>query len=175
MSSIVRSVGGSPPGYSMTGLLSAMDPIQHDVLDAPLAELDPATLYRILQLRSDVFVVEQNCVYADLDGRDLEPSARQLWIERDGAVLATLRLLTDPNGEARIGRVVTATAARGQGLSAALLHRAIALAGGRAIVLAAQSHLEHWYARFGFVRDGAEFIEDGIPHVPMRRLAGLSG
>ena len=168
---MVRSVGGSPPGYSMTGLLSAMDPIQHDVRDAPLAELDPTTLYRILQLRTDVFVVEQNCVYADLDGRDLEPSARQLWVERDGAVAATLRLLTDPDGAARIGRVVTATAARGQGLSAALLHRAIALAGDRTIVLAAQSYLEAWYARFGFVPDGAEFIEDGIPHVPMRRPA----
>ncbi len=135
-----------------------------------LVELDPATLYRILQLRTDVFVVEQNCVYADLDGRDLEPDARQLWIAApSGAVLATLRLLTDPNGDARIGRVVTAASARGERLAAALMQRAIELAGARPIVLAAQSYLEAWYAGFGFARDGAEFVEDGIPHVPMRR------
>ena len=151
-----------------------MPPIQHDVRVAPLIELDPATLYRILKLRSDVFVVEQDCAYDDLDGRDLEPDARQLWVERDGEVLATLRLLTDPNGEARIGRVVTAASARGERLAAALMRRAIELAGGRSVVLAAQSYLEGWYAGFGFARDGAEFVEDGIPHVPMRRPA-LSG
>src|SRR4051794_32306760 len=99
MSSIFRSVGGWPPGYSITGL--SIPSIQHapvrsalvQVQDAALAELDPVTLYRILALRGDVFVVEQNCVYADLDGRDLEPDARQLWIEQDGAVVATLRML----------------------------------------------------------------------------------
>ena len=147
-----------------------MGPIQHDIREALLVELDPTTLYLILKLRADVFVVEQDCVYADLDGRDLEPDARQLWIERDGAVLATVRLLTDPNGDARIGRVVTAAAARGERLAATLMHRAIELAGDRPVVLAAQSYLEGWYAGFGFLRDGAEFIEDGIPHVPMRRL-----
>ncbi len=147
-----------------------MGPIQHDIREALLVELDSTTLYLILKLRADVFVVEQDCVYADLDGRDLEPDARQLWIERDGAVLATVRLLTDPNGDARIGRVVTATAARGERLAATLMHRAIELAGDRPIVLAAQSYLEAWYVGFGFLRDGAEFIEDGIPHVPMRRL-----
>ena len=148
-----------------------MRPIQHDLRAARLVELDPETLYRILQLRTDVFVVEQNCVYADLDGRDLEPDAQQLWIERDGAVLATLRLLTDPNGDARIGRVATAASARGERLAGALMHRAIELAAGQPIVLAAQSYLEAWYAGFGFLRDGPEFVEDGIPHVPMRRSA----
>jgi ElaA protein len=140
-----------------------------EVQDAELADLDPAVLYALLKLRADVFVVEQDCVYADLDGRDAEPTARQLWLARDGAVVATLRLLTDPGGVARIGRVATAADARGQGLAARLMRRAIELADGRPIVLAAQSHLEHWYAGFGFGRDGAEFVEDGIPHVPMRR------
>ncbi|WP_375484701.1 GNAT family N-acetyltransferase [uncultured Jatrophihabitans sp.] len=140
-----------------------------EVRDALLVELDPTTLYRILALRTDVFVVEQDCVYADLDGRDLEPGARQLWLERDGAVLATLRLLDDPDGTARIGRVATAKRARGQGLAARLMQRALELAGERAVLLDAQSYLEQWYARFGFVRDGEEFVEDGIPHVPMRR------
>src|SRR5690242_13172537 len=103
MSSICRSAGGSPPGYSMTGLLNDMPSIQHeplrsaivDVHVATLAELDAPTLYRILALRSEVFVVEQECVYLDQDGRDLEPAARQLWIERGGDVVATVRLLQD--------------------------------------------------------------------------------
>ena len=142
-----------------------------DVHDARLAELDPATLYRILALRSAVFVVEQDCVYPDLDGRDLEPAARQLWVEQDGAVLATLRLLHDPDGRARIGRVATAHAARGDGLAARLMARALELADGATIVLDAQAYLVGWYARFGFEADGPEFVEDGIPHVPMRRGA----
>ena len=65
------------------------------VHDAPIADLDPVTLYRILQLRTDIFVVEQNCPYPELDGRDLEAGARQLWVEADGAVIATLRVLDD--------------------------------------------------------------------------------
>ena len=138
-----------------------------DVRDATLIELDPMTLYRIMALRTDVFVVEQNCPYPELDGRDLEPSARQIWIERDGAVLATLRLLTDPSGDARIGRVATALPARGAGLAVALMQHALSLTGARAIVLDAQTYLRAWYARFGFVESGPEYVEDGIPHVPM--------
>ena len=140
-----------------------------DVHAAGITEMDPTTLYRILALRSDVFVVEQDCVYLDLDGRDLEPDARQLWVERDGAVLATLRVLLDDPRTARIGRVATRPDARGSGLAARLMERALELCGDREIVLDAQTYLFDWYARFGFVRDGADFVEDGIPHVPMRR------
>ena len=89
-----------------------------DVHDALLVDLDPVTLYRILALRSAVFVVEQNCVYLDPDDRDLEPDARQLWIERDATVVATLRLLHDADGTVRLGRVATAPSARGSGLAA---------------------------------------------------------
>jgi ElaA protein len=135
--------------------------------DALLTDIDARTLYRILALRSAVFVLEQECAYLDLDGRDLEPDARQLWIERDGDVIATLRLLRDGDC-ARVGRVVTAPDARGGGIAAALMQRAIELAGSVDIVLDAQAHLADWYGRFGFVHDGAEFVEDGIQHVPMR-------
>jgi ElaA protein len=158
-----------------------MHPIQHepirsavvDVRDATLAELEPSTLYRILALRSAVFVVEQDCVYLDPDGRDLEPDAHQLWIERGGEVLATLRVLSDGERTARIGRVATATGARGEGLAAELMSRAVELCGGRDVVLDAQTYLYDWYLRFGFVRDGADFLEDGIAHVPMRRTGQI--
>jgi ElaA protein len=144
-----------------------------EVRDAGFDELDPRTLYGILALRSDVFVVEQNCPYLDPDGRDLEPGARQLWIEHGGVVIATLRLLFG-DGTARIGRVATARSARGRGLAALLVRRAIELAGEREVVMGAQSYLETWYGGLGFVRDGADYDEDGIPHLPMRLRRGSS-
>jgi ElaA protein len=151
--------------------VSTDDPVR----DAATDDLDARTLYGILALRSAVFVVEQNCVYLDPDGRDLEPTTRQLWIERDGAVLATLRLLLDgAAGPARIGRVATATSARGSGLAARLVRRAIELAGDREVVMGAQSYLEQWYGALGFVRDGPDYDEDGIPHLPMRLRRGSS-
>ena len=140
-----------------------------EVHSAPTRDLDVVTLHDILRLRQDVFVVEQQCAYADVDGRDLEPTTVQVWAtDEDGAgVLATLRVLADPDGCARIGRVATAVRARGRGLAADLMAAALALGDGPA-VLDAQSHLEGWYARFRFVRSGGEFLDDGIPHVPMR-------
>lgn len=139
-----------------------------DVHDAATADLDARTLYGILALRSAVFVVEQDCVYLDPDGRDLEPGARQLWIERDGSVVATLRMLRDADGVVRIGRVATAGPARHSGLAEALMRRALELAAGDEVQLGAQTYLEGWYAKFGFVRAGADYDEDGIPHLPMR-------
>jgi len=136
--------------------------------DRPLHDVDPPTLYRILELRCRVFVVEQACAYLDLDGRDLEPSCRLLWIEGDGGqVLATARLLDDVDAR-RIGRIVTDPAARGRGLAARLVEHALAASEGP-WVLDAQAHLADWYARFGFAVAGPGFVEDGIPHVPMRR------
>jgi ElaA protein len=137
---------------------------------AAFGDLDAATLYALLKLRVDVFVVEQNCPYPDLDGRDLEPGTRHLWCTDDaGEVTAYLRLLTEPDGSLRIGRVVTAVKARGEGLSARLMECALAEAGDRTVVLDAQSYLVGFYERYGFVPTGPEFLDDGIPHVPMRR------
>jgi ElaA protein len=132
-------------------------------------ELDARTLYALLELRVQVFVVEQTCPYLELDGRDLEPKTIHLWAERDGDVLAYLRLLDEPDGSVRLGRVCTKFGARGRGLSARLMEYAVKMADGRRMVLAAQSHLEPWYERFGFTRSGEPFVEDGIPHVPMMR------
>jgi ElaA protein len=135
-----------------------------------VADLDPVTAYQLWALRSRVFVVEQDCPYLDLDGRDLEPGARHWWVERDGAPVATLRVLDE--GDAwRIGRVATDGAWRGQGLAARLVRAVLAAAGERPVVLDAQSHLVDWYAALGFVPDGPGFLDDGIPHTPMRRPA----
>ncbi|MBB4685240.1 GNAT family N-acetyltransferase [Amycolatopsis jiangsuensis] len=134
-------------------------------------ELTAAQLYAILRLRADVFVVEQDCVYADLDGRDLEPDTRHRWFTGDdGEVLAYLRVLADPGGVDRIGRVVTARIARGQGLAGRLMAAALDGVTGE-FVLDAQTYAQGLYARFGFVAEGEEFLEDGIPHRTMRRPA----
>jgi len=134
--------------------------------------LDAVTAYRILQLRTNVFVVEQRCPYPELDGRDLEPDAQWLWATEDGALLATLRMLREPDGTVRIGRVATAPVARSRGIAGRLMDFALQRLGNHAeVVLDAQSPLAGWYQRFGFVPCGAEFVEDGIPHVPMRRPA----
>lgn len=139
-----------------------------DLRDVIPTELDMATAYRILQLRVDIFVVEQECPYPELDGRDLEPDARWVWAESDGSVIGTLRILREADGSARIGRVVTSPAARSSGIGAVLMNRALELVGPAVrVVLDAQAHLEGWYARFSFTRCGAPFLEDGIPHVPM--------
>ena len=140
-----------------------------------VADLDPVVLYRLLELRVAVFVVEQAAAYPDIDGRDVEPGAELLWAEEEGAVLGTARVLRDPDAM-RIGRVATAPVARGRGVASALMHLAVercaAVAPGAPMVLDAQEHLADWYARFGFAVDGERFLEDDIPHVPMRRGPG---
>jgi ElaA protein len=144
------------------------------IRSAPAAEIDAPTLYRILALRVDVFVVEQQCPYPELDGRDLEPSARLVWAEEGDDVLATLRVLDEPDGSARIGRVATAKGARGSGLAAQLMRHALSLVGDRDVELHAQTYLVEWYRRFGFAVSGEEYLDDGILHTPMRRPADRS-
>ena len=139
------------------------------VFVSSIAGLDPVTIYRILALRVDVFVVEQDCPYPELDGRDLEPGTRWYWTADGETITATLRTLDEPDGSVRIGRVATAQTHRGRGLAARLVERVLEDHPGRSAVLDAQSHLAAWYERFGFVRAGADFVEDGIPHTPMRR------
>ena len=131
-------------------------------------ELTAAELHAFLRLRCDVFVVEQECPYPELDGRDIEPGTEHVWLADDGGILAYLRTLAEPDGSTRIGRVVTAPSARGRGLAGRLVHHVGARTPGD-IVLDAQSHLVDWYRRLGYEVDGPEFVEDGIPHVPMRR------
>ncbi|TDB78708.1 GNAT family N-acetyltransferase [Micromonospora sp. KC721] len=140
---------------------------------AAFADLDARTLYDLLRLRVDVFVVEQACPYPELDGRDVEDGTRHLWLAADDAVLAYLRILAEPDGAARIGRVVVAATARGAGHAGRLMTEALRLVGDRPCLLEAQAHLAHLYARYGFTGTGPEYVEDGIPHLPMRRDAHI--
>jgi len=140
--------------------------------------LSTADLYRVLQLRSAVFVVEQNCVFQDIDGLDAQ--AVHLMGEtpgEDGAprLLAYTRLL--PAGvafaEASIGRVATSPAARGTGLGHVLMRESIAELqrqwGPQPIRIGAQAHLQTYYRQTGFEPQGDFYQEDGIEHIEMVR------
>lgn len=144
----------------------------------PFAALSADTLYRLLRLRSEVFVVEQNCVFLDMDG--LDPQCLHVLgevVDADGTshLQASTRLV--PPGvafaEASIGRVVTAPAARGGGIGHALMDESVRLLeklwGPQPIRIGAQAHLERFYNRHGFVSDNKPYIEDGIPHLEMIR------
>lgn len=140
--------------------------------DTALDELSVARVYDLLALRVDVFVVEQACPYPELDGRDLEPGARHLFLVAPDTdrVIAALRCLDDvADGQAvtRIGRVVTHPDHRGRGLSRWLVRHVVDRL-DRPAILDAQEHLADFYAGEGFRVTGAGWIEDGIPHVPMR-------
>ncbi|MGK8556442.1 GNAT family N-acetyltransferase [Nocardia gipuzkoensis] len=135
-------------------------------------DLDTATLYQLLKLRVEVFVVEQKCAYPELDGKDLLPETRHFWLDDEGEVIATLRLCEEHQDGVksfRIGRLCTAALARGHGYTTRLLQAALAEVGSATVRLFAQSYLIDLYTKHGFKVDGEEFDEDGIAHVPMRR------
>lgn len=133
-------------------------------------------LYAVLRLRSEVFVVEQRCIYPDIDG--LDEHALHLMAWQGEALHAYARILPPGLKGPRplIGRVIVAPAVRGIGLGHELVRRAVAQCNAvwpeQAIGLFAQSRLQGLYARAGFVAVGEELIEDGIPHVEMHRPSG---
>jgi ElaA protein len=137
------------------------------------AALTVAELYGILRTRQEVFIVEQKCAYADADG--LDPLATHLFAADGDAVIACARLFAPGlrRREAVIGRVVTAASVRRTGIGRELMRRAIeaieAEHGSVAIWLGAQKYLQRFYESFGFSRDGDDYLEDDIPHLPMRR------
>jgi len=145
------------------------------------ADLAVADLYEMLALRQQVFVLEQTCLYPDIDG--LDPDAHHLlgWRTVDGKreLAATLRCLAPgaKYDEMSLGRVVTSPSARGTGLGRELVAQGIACAEqlhpGHAIRIGAQAHLETFYAGFGFRTVSAPYDEDGILHIDMLRPAAV--
>ena len=137
----------------------------------PFNELTPHDLYKILQLRIAVFVVEQNCVFQDADDKD--EGCLHLMGFSGRALAAYTRLA--PQGyiykEASIGRVVTSPAHRGQGLGRELMRHSIEACrsafGNSPIKIGAQYHLVPFYASLGFHISGEKYLEDGIEHVHM--------
>ena len=132
-------------------------------------ELSTDELYEIMKLRVDVFVVEQNCPYPELDGKD--SSAWHVYFRENGVITAYLRVL-DPGvsfRDAAIGRVISTR--RRQGLGTKLLREGIRVArermNAKAIRIEAQTYARDFYEQQGFRQTSDEFLEDGIPHIEM--------
>ena len=148
-------------------------PVALDWSEVAGPDLSAGALHEILRLRNQVFVVEQECAYQDVDGRDLLPDTRHLTARLDGAPVAYARLLGPDPGLVRIGRVIVSSSVRGRRLGHELMTRAVAACEdhwpGIPLGLAAQAHLERFYSTHGFVALAEPYDEDGIPHVDMLR------
>ena len=136
-------------------------------------QLTPHELYAVMALRQEVFVVEQNCPYLDVDGKD-QDSWHLMGRNASGKLICYTRLL--PKGLAyddyvSIGRVVSSPSARGTGAGKMLMQRSIDMCrhlfGNQPVKIGAQSYLLKFYETFGFRSTGEEYLEDGIPHTKM--------
>lgn len=140
----------------------------------PFSGLDPRSLYAILAAREQVFVVEQSCAYRDADGLDLHAWHLAGWAPGD-ELAAYLRVLAPGArfAEHSIGRVLTTAPFRGRGLGRELMLHGLTRVeenfGRVPVRIAAQAHLERFYASLGFVAIGAPYDEDGIAHLDMLR------
>ncbi|MGO2355266.1 MAG: GNAT family N-acetyltransferase [Marinomonas foliarum] len=144
-------------------------------------ELTTHTLYAILKLRSDVFVVEQNCVFPDLDDIDTLPDTRHIYALKDNQVVAYARLLAKDvsySGYTSIGRVVVAQESRKDKIGHVLMKNAIKetlkLWPDSSIKIGAQSHLERFYQSHGFITVSDPYMEDGIEHYLMTRMTDVN-
>lgn len=136
-----------------------------------LDKMTPVMLYDLLSFREAVFVVEQNCIYHELDG--LDKSAQHLVGLHDGTVVACLRVIPSVSGKVRvrIGRVAVSPGWRKLGIAGEMMGLAIHKVAkdypAADVILDAQSYLQRFYENLGFQVSGEEFLEDGIPHIPM--------
>tara|TARA_B100000745_G_C19925513_1_gene311322 strand:+ start:16 stop:462 length:447 start_codon:yes stop_codon:yes gene_type:complete len=137
-------------------------------------DLTTKELYNLLQLRSEVFVVEQDCVYQDLDGKD--EKALHIIGEKDNKIVAYTRVFKpgDYFTEASIGRVVVSKEERqhkyGYDIMEASIKAVKDYFNETKIKLSAQTYLKQFYNNLGFKEKGEEYLEDGIPHVAMIKL-----
>ena len=144
------------------------------VESANFDDLDIHTLYGILKLRSEVFVVEQNCVYQDIDGVDIH--SWHIWQTDNDRVIACARVFEKDveSKTIQIGRVVVAVDYRREGRASDIMEKAIDIAikefGAKRLYLEAQTYAISFYKQFGFEVCSDEFLEDGIPHVKMEHI-----
>ncbi len=136
------------------------------------SELSTEEIYNILKLRSEVFVVEQNCVYQDIDEKDQK--ATHLFIEKNNEIIAYTRIFKKGDyyeENPSIGRVVVSKKERGKNLGKEIMLNSIEFIKkemeGRKIELSAQKYLDKFYKDLDFYSEGEDYLEDGIPHQRM--------
>jgi ElaA protein len=139
--------------------------------DKTFKNLNSEELYAMLRLRSEVFVVEQNCIFLDMDNKDQHCQHLMCWEKNN--LLATARIVPPEisYAESSIGRIVSSPAARGTGIGKELVSKAIQLCynlhGKRVIRIGAQYYLKGFYESFGFIQKSPIYLEDGIEHIEM--------
>jgi len=138
-------------------------------------ELNKKNLHEILQIRSEVFVVEQKCVYQDIDNKD--PKAIHLYGKIKNKIVAYSRIFNEGDfyKEISFGRALVLKNQRGKGLGDELVQKSIEIIKGnwpnKKVKISAQAHLNNFYKKHGFIEKGKEYLEDGIPHVSMERFS----
>jgi len=138
-------------------------------------ELTKNNLHEILQIRSEVFVVEQKCVYQDIDNKD--PKAIHLYGKIKNKIVAYSRIFNEGDfyKEISFGRALVLKNQRGKGLGDELVQKSIEIIKGnwpnKKVKISAQAHLNNFYKKHGFIEKGKEYLEDGIPHVSMERFS----
>jgi ElaA protein len=150
-----------------------MPTLLESVIIKKFHDLDKLELYKIMQLRIEVFVVEQDCPYQDLDG--LDEVGTHLWLEEDNEVVSYLRINPPKTrfDEVSFGRIVTKQSARKKGLSEAIILKALEIVVKEdlgPVRISAQSYLKKYYEKFGFSKTSEEYLEDDIPHIEMLRV-----
>ena len=131
------------------------------------AELSTGEVENIFSLRSEVFVVEQDCVYQDIDGKDQK--AKHVLGKKNGEIVAYARIFKPGEyfKEASFGRAVVKKTERGKGVGDELVKNCLENIIDKEIKISAQSYLKNFYGKYGFVAKGEEYLEDGIPHTAM--------
>ena len=142
-----------------------------DIIIKKFNELSNTELYDILKLRSEIFVVEQQCIYQDID--NIDKDSIHVFLVKDGKIQSYLRVFSKDEKTAQIGRVVTAKDCRRKGYSSLLLQKGIDISKNilkkERIYLESQTYAANLYKKHGFEIISKEFILDGIPHVEMER------
>ena len=138
-------------------------------------ELNKKNLHEILLVRSEVFIVEQKCVYQDIDNKD--PKAIHLYGKIKNKIVAYSRIFNEGDfyKEISFGRALVLKNQRGKGLGDELVQKSIEIIKGnwpnKKVKISAQAHLNNFYKKHGFIEKGKEYLEDGIPHVSMERFS----
>lgn len=143
------------------------------VLCVPFKQLNTSQLYNLLRLRSEVFVVEQTCIYQDMDNKDIEDDVHHLLLLQQDKLIAYARLLPAKISfvTPSMGRILVSPSARSMGVGREIIQHCIdhtmKLWPNQSITIGAQSHLVKLYSEFGFVEISDHYFEDGIKHVDM--------
>ncbi len=134
------------------------------------SDLTPSELYQILKLRQDIFIIEQDCIYDDID--NIDPFCTHLCLMEENMLAGYARIV--PAGKKfeypSIGRIVVPTIKRGKGYGRKLIRKALDYLrsqNANKVIIEAQSHLKTFYESEGFIAEGSDYDVDGIPHIKM--------